>query len=106
MAPDFPPRMKALLAEWATADAAQYQDGTSMKKDARQALEWVEANTPKLVECRELAEVDRRTPPDTLVNGGALQMVVNIMRRLGKDEYIDELLATAIRNPGLYVNRT
>ncbi len=35
--------------------------------------------------------------PDMLVNGGALALAVNVLRRAGKDEVADELLATAVR---------
>ncbi len=35
--------------------------------------------------------------PDMLVNGGALTLAVNVLRRAGKDEVADELLATAVR---------
>ena len=94
----FPSRIKALLAEFASSPS-EYADGTPMQKDANQALAWIEAHTEKVIEPRELAAVDRRTPPDMLVNSGALQLVANVMRRMGKDEAIDELLATAVRNP-------
>lgn len=43
MAAEFPARIKALLTEWARAQA-EYADGTPMQKDALQALAWIEAN--------------------------------------------------------------
>ena len=36
---------------------------------------------------------------DTLVDGGALRMAINVLRRAGKDEVADELEKSAIRNP-------
>lgn len=36
---------------------------------------------------------------DTLVDGGALQMAINVLRRAGKNEVADELEKSAIRNP-------
>lgn len=39
------------------------------------------------------------TPPDTLVNGGALTLALNVLRRAGKNEVADELEKTAIRCP-------
>lgn len=41
------------------------------------------------------AAVDGRTPPDMLVNGGALKLALNVLRRAGKNEVADELEKTA-----------
>lgn len=41
--------------------------------------------------------VDPRTPPDMLVNGGALKLALNALRRSGKDEIADELEKTTTR---------
>lgn len=37
--------------------------------------------------------------PDTLVNGGALKMALNVLRRAGKNEVADELESTATTQP-------
>lgn len=48
---------------------------------------------------------------DTLVDGSALRMAINVLRRAGKDEVADELEKSAIRNPSkdekecLYANQ-
>lgn len=41
-------------------------------------------------------QVDPRTPSDMLVNGGALTLALNVLRRAGKDEVAEELEKTAV----------
>ena len=41
------------------------------------------------------AALDPRTPADMLVNGGALKLALNVLRRAGKNEVADELEKTA-----------
>jgi hypothetical protein len=41
-------------------------------------------------------QADPRTPSDMLVNGGALTLALNVLRRAGKDEVADELEKTAV----------
>jgi hypothetical protein len=47
----------------------------------------------------ELLAAQQQPDADTRVNGGALRMALNVLRRAGKHEVADALEATAIRQP-------
>lgn len=91
----FPPKVKALLQGF-TALGAEFPDGSPTSAPVKEAIRWIEARDHAPLETVKPEEVDRRTPPDIVVNGGALQMAINVLRRSGKDEIADELLKTAV----------
>lgn len=81
---------------------AQSADGESMPPGVYAFVE-IGAEVPRvygplhLVAGQNLPAPDPRTPADMRVNGGALLMALNALRRSGRTEIADEVVRTCVR---------